>query len=118
MRYAAALPPRYVISLLPLPAAVPPGGSPGGGNGGGPAGHRNGSTPRRNGGGNGPGRSGNLPEDAAVRVAMAALEAAADFESGDEDFEVASNAALRALRPFPERASSAAAAPVPPYSTR
>ncbi|RYP32940.1 hypothetical protein DL768_011119 [Monosporascus sp. mg162] len=44
-----------------------------------------------------------LPEDADIRVAVAAFEAAADFESGDEDFEVAGNAALRAFRPFSER---------------
>ncbi|RYP53565.1 hypothetical protein DL768_001483 [Monosporascus sp. mg162] len=55
-----------------------------------------------------------LPENADVRAAVVTFEAAADFESGDENFEVAGNAALRAFRPFPECAFSAAAAPMPP----
>ncbi|RYP45367.1 hypothetical protein DL768_008277 [Monosporascus sp. mg162] len=112
-------------------SSSPSGGFPGGGNGGGPAGHRNGSIPkRRNNGGNGPGRKKKkveksrnpagvlryracLPEDANIRAAITAFEAAADFESGDENI-IAGNAALRAFRPFPERAFSAAAAAVPP----
>ncbi|RYP14052.1 hypothetical protein DL767_010449 [Monosporascus sp. MG133] len=51
-----------------------------------------------------------------VRAAVAAFEAAAKFESDDDDarieFDMASNVALHAFRPYPER-GAAAAAPAP-----
>ncbi|RYP53252.1 hypothetical protein DL768_001756 [Monosporascus sp. mg162] len=53
-------------------------------------------------------RYGYVP-DANIRAAIAVFEAAADFESDDEDFEVVSNAALRIFRSVPERAFTASA---------